>query len=71
MEPPFIKGGGGGKTFQILSHLLGGGVRNFFLESGDKPEKGGGGVDVEMGGLLLSLLLYSSVQSHLLCVGGK
>ena len=26
---------------------------------------------VEMGGLALFLLPYSSVQSHLLCVGGK
>ena len=29
----------GGKTFQNLSHL--GGVSNFLLERGDKPEKGG------------------------------
>ena len=37
-----------------------GGVRNFLLERGDKLEKGGGGVDVEMGGgLQLFLLLYS------------
>ena len=42
----------------------------FLLERGDKPVKG---VDVEMGGrgVLLFLLLYSSVQSHLLCVGAK
>ena len=43
----------------------------FLLERGDKPVKR---VDVEMGegeGVLLFLLLYSSIQSHLLCVGGK
>ena len=57
---PLIKGGG--RTFEKFSHL--GGVRNFLLESGDKPERGGGG-DVEMEGLPLFLLLYSSVQSHL------
>ena len=34
--------------------------QNLLLERGDKPEKGGWG-----GGLLLFLLLYSSVQSHL------
>ena len=41
----------------------------FFQERrGDKPETG---VDVEIGGrgVLLFLLLYSSVQSYLLCVG--
>ena len=37
---PLIKGGG--RTFQKLSHLGGGGVRNFLLEREDKPEKGGG-----------------------------
>ena len=44
--------------------------QNVLLERGDKPEKG---IDVEMGGagLLLFLLLYSSVQSHLLCASGK
>ena len=58
------------RTFQKLSHLEGGrgGGRgwNFLLERGDKPEKGGGGVDVEMGGL--SLFYYFTVQSQLLCV---
>ena len=41
----------------------------FLLERGDKPVKG---VDVEIGGRRVAtfLLLYSSVQSHLLCVGG-
>ena len=41
-----------GRTFQKLSHLGGGGggVRNFLLERGDKPERG---IDVEMGGLPL------------------
>ena len=49
------------------------GGQKFLLEREDKPEKG---VDVEMGRegqgrLPLFLLLYGSVQSHLLCVGGK
>ena len=35
------------------------GVRNFLLERGNKPEKGGG-VDVEMG-VATFLLLYSSI----------
>ena len=44
---------------------MGGEVRNFLLERGDQPEMGRrGGVDVEMRGLPLFLLLYSSVQSH-------
>ena len=34
--------------------------QNFLVERGDKPE---------IGGMLPFLLLYSSVQSHLLCVG--
>ena len=37
--PPLIEGGAG-RTFQKLSHLEGGGVRNLLLERGDKPEKG-------------------------------
>ena len=39
--PPFplIKWGAG-RTFQKLSHLEEGGVRNLLLERGDKPEKG-------------------------------
>ena len=38
-----LKGGvgGGGRTFQKLSHL-GGGVQHFLLERGDKSVKGGG-----------------------------
>ena len=56
-----------GSTFQ---KLVGG--QNFLLERENKPEKG---VDVEMGRgegrLPLFLLLYGSVQSHLLCVGEK
>ena len=48
--------------------------QNFLLERGNKPVKMG--VDVEMGGrgVATFLLLYSLVQSHLLCVwevGGK
>ena len=35
------------QTFRIESL---GGVQTFLLERGDKPEKGGGGIDVEMGG---------------------
>ena len=42
-----------------LSHL-GGGLWNFLLEREDKPQKGG-----------LPLFYYFTVQSHLLCVGGK
>ena len=34
-------------TFQKLSHFCGGEVQHFLLERGDKPEKGGGGGDVE------------------------
>ena len=51
-----------------MSHL--GWIQNFLLERGDKPEKGWGvGVDVEMGGGGATfVLLYSLVQSHLLCV---
>ena len=49
----------GGRTFQKLSDL--GGVQSFLLERGDKPVKGGG-VDVKMGGAVVTfLLLYSSV----------
>ena len=42
------------------------GVRNFLLERGNKPEKGGG-VDVEMG-VATFLLLYSSI-TFTACVG--
>ena len=56
-----------GSTFQ---KLVGG--QNFLLEREDKPEKG---VDVEMGRgegrLPLFLLLYGSVQLHLLYVVEK
>ena len=42
----------------------------FLLEQGDKPGGGGGGgVDIEMG-VATFLLLYSSVQPHLMCVCG-
>ena len=41
------------------------------LERGDKPEKGGGGVDVEMEGGGLALFYYFTVQSHLLCMCGE
>ena len=51
---PLIKGGG--RTFEKLSHLGEGGTKVFARK--------GGWVDVEMGGLPLFLLLYSSVQSH-------
>ena len=40
---PFSKGGGGGRTFQKLSHL-GGGLPKILLERGDNHEKVGGGV---------------------------
>ena len=67
--PPFIKEC---RTFQKLSNLKGGGGGGgykFLLERGNKLEKGD--IAVEMGGGHFFLLLYSSVQSHLLCVGGK
>ena len=41
-------------------------VSNFLLEKEDKPEKGGGGVNVEMGGCYF--FYYFTVQSQLLCV---
>ena len=36
-------------------------VQNFLLERGDKTEKGGSEVDVEMRGVASVLLLYSSI----------
>ena len=43
---------------------------HFLLEREDKPErKGGGGVDVEMGGC--HFFYYVAVQLHLLCVWEK
>ena len=36
-------------------------VQNFLLERGDKTEKGGSKVDVEMRGVASVLLLYSSI----------
>ena len=48
---------------------MGVGAQNFLLERGDKPVKGGGGVDVEIGGV--ATFLYFTVQSYLLCVRGK
>ena len=45
------------------------GVQNVLLERGDKPEKGAGGLDIEMGGPATFLLLYSSV-TFTVC-GGK
>ena len=53
----------GGRTFQKLSQF-GGGVQNFLLERGDKPEKGGvgwGGGWCRNGELPLFILLYSSI----------
>ena len=56
---------GGGRTFQKLSDLEGGGggVRNFLLEREDKPEKGG--VDVVHSGSLLkmSTVLFNLVRN--------
>ena len=54
------------QTLQKLSHV-GGGVRNILLEMGDKPERG----DSYRDGGGLNPLYYFTVQSHLLCVGGK
>ena len=51
---PVIKRGGG-RTFQKLSHLGGGGVLKILPERGDNPENGGGG------GVATFLLLYSSI----------
>ena len=66
MEHPsfLLNEGGGGRTFQKLSHLWGGGGQNVLLERGNKPVKGA--VDVEMGGL--PIFYYFTVQSYLLCV---
>ena len=51
----------GGRTLQKLIHLGGGGVRNFLLERGDKPEKGEE-VDVEMGvATFFTTLQFSSI----------
>ena len=55
-------------NYRKLSHK-GGGVQNFLLERGDKPKNGGGGVDIEIGGL--QLFYYFTIQSHLPCVRGK
>ena len=52
LEPPPLLKEGGSRTFQKLSPLGGEGgwgTKNF-TKKGDNPEKGGGGVDVEMGG---------------------
>ena len=59
-NPPPCGGGGLGSSKNWVT--WGGGTK-FFARKGDKPEKGG--VDVEIGGVQLFLLLYSSVQSHL------
>ena len=58
-------GGGGVRTFQKFSHLSEG-VQNFLLEKGDKPEKGGG--NVEMGvGTSFTILQLSSI-TFTMCV---
>ena len=66
VDPLPIKGRGGSRPFQKLSHSGGGGVPKTLVERGDKPEKG---VDVEMSGL--PLFYYFTVQYHFLCVLGK
>ena len=53
-----------------MESLGGEGVQNFWLEWGGKPEKGGG-VDVEIGGLPLFLLLYSSIILTCMCARGE
>ena len=58
---PRLAGGGG--LGPSKNWVTWGGGTKFFARKGDKPEKGG--VDVEIGGVQLFLLLYSSVQSHL------
>ena len=63
---PLIKGGVG-TSENCVTWMGGGEVRNFLLERGDKPVKEGG-VDVEIGGCHF---LFFTVQSYLLCVGGK
>ena len=60
---PLLKGG---RTFQKLSHLVGG--IKFFARKGDKPEKG---ADAEMGGGSCHIFYYFTVQSYLLCVWEK
>ena len=60
---------GGSRTFQKLSYLRGE-VPKIFLERGDNPEKGrgGGGVDVEMGGCHFFIILQFS-YIYCICVG--
>ena len=70
LEPPppsLIKGIGFGPSKNCVT--LGG--TKFFARKGgeDKPEKGGGGGWCRNGGL--TLFYYFTVQSHLLCIGGK
>ena len=58
-------GGWGGGVGPSKIESLGEGIRNFLLEKGDKPVKGGKG---ERG---LPLFYYFTVQSYLLFVRGK
>ena len=64
---PLIKGKGS-TAFQKLSHL---GGTKFFCEKGGINPKRRGGVDIEIGGGATFFIIYSSVQSHLLCVEEK
>ena len=52
-----------------INSLGGGGVQNFLLERGNKPVKRYGWC--KNGGVATFLLLYTAVQSHLLCVWGE
>ena len=62
--PPSLKEG---EDLPKIESLGGGGVQNFLLERGHKPEKGAGVVDVEIRGV--PIFYYFTVQSYLLCVG--
>ena len=50
-----------------MSHL--GGVRNFLLEKGDKPERGDEGGDVEMGVGWVAIFLQFNLINYV--CGGK
>ena len=63
---PLLKAGGC-RTFRKLSHQGGEGTK-FFATKREKPGKGG---LVEKWGGELPLFYYFTVQSHLMCVGGK
>ena len=58
-----------GRPFQKFSHL--GGGTKFFLERGDKPVKGGGGVDVKMEGVATFFITLQFSSITFTVCGGK